>query len=138
MTEAHDSEYPHGVDPRVIEKARKLDARDASSGWSWGRLALEAVPHYQRGRHDDGALTYFADETGWTDSDRSVDTLREYRAAAPDWSMAEVRKWPGLTIDSARRLGRREDRDAILSACAMLTRAGGSQRERCASAWQAR
>src|SRR4051794_30302231 len=106
MTAIQDSDDPYGIAPEYIERGRRLIEARNQNAWEIGRLTLEAVPHYQAGRHDDGALEYFADEIGWLDLDKTVATLAEYRSAAAEWSEPEVAKWPGLTVGAARRLNR--------------------------------
>lgn len=107
------------IDQKDIEQGRKLLAAHASTAWQIGRLTLKVVPDYEPGKHDDGRLEYFAHEIGWVDSGKTVTTLAEYRSAAAHWPADEVKRWPGLSVNSARRLNRfpQETRERILTEC---------------------
>jgi hypothetical protein len=110
----------YGIDPQDIELGRRLLAKRDSNAWQLARLALHAVPDYEPGKHDNGALAWFAEQIGWTDRGKTVATLAEYRSAAANWSRREVARWPGLSVGAARRLNRfpPAERERILSACA--------------------
>jgi hypothetical protein len=104
----------------LVAEGKKLladqEKTESEIKWHWADLALEVEPPAESGtRPRAGAysrLRSWAEEIGWFETDRTLDTLADYRSTAMAWLVEE--RCVGATFSTHRELRDHADRVKLI------------------------